>query len=121
VAYVSRQMRAGVLDALSAEHVRAARAKGLPERQVLARHVLRNALVPLVTLAGHLLPMMVGGSIVVEAVFDVPGMGLYAYESLLAREYDAVLGCVLCSALMTLAGFLASDVLLAAVDPRVRL
>jgi peptide/nickel transport system permease protein len=121
VAYVSRQMRAGMLDALAAEHVRAARAKGLPERAVLRRHVLRNALLPLVALVGHLLPMMVGGSIVVETVFDVPGMGLYAYESLLSREYDAVLGCVLCSALMTLAGFLLSDVLLAAVDPRVRL
>jgi peptide/nickel transport system permease protein len=121
LAYISRQMRAGVLDALAADFVRAARAKGLAERQVVRRHVLPNSLLPLSTLVGQVLPLMVGGSILVETVFDIPGMGRYAYESLLNREYDAVMGTVLCSALMTLAGFLVSDVLYALVDPRVRL
>ncbi len=121
LAYVSRQMRAGVLDSIGADYVRTARAKGVPERAVITRHVLRNSLLPLITLAGQLLPMMVGGSILVETIFDLPGMGRYAFEALGNREYDAVMGTVLCSAVMTLLGLLLSDLLYAAVDPRVRL
>jgi peptide/nickel transport system permease protein len=121
LAYLSRQMRVGVLDAIGADYVRAARARGLPERLVVRRHVLRNSLLPLITLVGQVLPVMVGGSILVETVFDLPGMGRYAYEALQNREYDAVMGTVLVSALMTLAGFLVSDLLYAWADPRVRL
>ena len=121
LAYLSRQMRVGVLDAIGADYVRAARARGLPARLVVRRHVLRNSLLPVITLIGHVLPALVGGSILVETVFDLPGMGRYAYEALMNREYDAVMGTVLVSAVMTLIGLLISDVLYAVVDPRVRL
>ena len=120
LAYLSRQMRVGVIDAIRSDYVRTARAKGLSRERVLGVHVLRNSLLPVVTLLGQVLPLMVGGSILVETVFDVPGMGLYAYEMLQAREYDAVMGTVLLSAVLTLAGFLLSDVLYALVDPRIR-
>ncbi len=121
LAYLSRQMRAGMIEVVSSDFVRTARAKGLPERTVVLKHALRNSIVPLVTLFGSVLPALVGGSIVVETIFDVPGMGLYVYESLLRREYDAVLGAVLMGAVTTVAGVLLSDVLLAWVDPRVRI
>jgi peptide/nickel transport system permease protein len=113
-------MRVGVLDAIRSDYVRTARAKGLSRRRVIGVHVLRNSLLPVITLLGQVLPLMVGGSILVETVFDVPGMGRYAYEMLQAREYDAVMGTVLLSAVLTLAGFLLSDVLYALVDPRIR-
>jgi len=120
LAYLSRQMRVGVVDAIRSDYVRTARAKGLSRRRIVGVHVLRNSLLPVITLLGQVLPLMVGGSILVETVFDVPGMGLYAYEMLQAREYDAVMGTVLLSAIMTLVGFLLSDVLYALVDPRIR-
>jgi peptide/nickel transport system permease protein len=120
LAYLSRQMRIGVVDTIREDYVRTARAKGLSERRLIGVHVLRNSLIPVLTLLGHVLPLMVGGSILVETVFDVPGMGLYAYDALQNREYDAVMGTVLLSALMTLVGFLLSDVLYALVDPRIR-
>ncbi len=120
LAYLSRQMRVGVVDTIREDYVRTARAKGLGERRVIGVHVLRNSLIPVLTLLGQVLPLMVGGSILVEAVFDVPGMGLYAYQALQNREYDAVMGTVLLSAMMTLVGFLLSDVLYAVVDPRIR-
>jgi peptide/nickel transport system permease protein len=120
LAYLSRQMRVGVVDTIRADYVRTARAKGLAERRVIGVHVLRNSLIPVLTLLGQVLPLMVGGSILVEVVFDVPGMGLYAYDALQNREYDAVMGTVLLSAVMTLVGFLLSDVLYALVDPRIR-
>ena len=120
LAYISRQMRVSMLEALGSDYVRTARAKGLPERTVVLKHALRNSLIPVTTLLGHVLPALVGGSIVVEAVFDVPGIGLYAYEGLLHREYDVVMACVLLSALMTVLGFLMSDLLYAWIDPRIR-
>jgi len=120
LAYLSRQMRAGMLEAIGQDYVRTARAKGLSERAVILKHALRNSLIPVLTLFGQVLPLLVGGSIVVETVFDLPGMGKYAYDGLVNREYDVVLGTVLVSALMTLVGFLVSDVLYALVDPRIR-
>lgn len=120
LAYVSRHMRSAVLECACADYVLAARAKGLAERVVVARHVVRNSLLPILTLAGSILPWLVGGSVAVETVFDIPGMGKYAIDSLHNREYDAVAGCVLISGAMTALGFLVSDVLYARVDPRIR-
>jgi peptide/nickel transport system permease protein len=120
LAYVSRQMRSAVLDTVRLDYVRAARAKGLGERAVVMRHVVRNSLLPVLTLVGQVLPFLVGGSVVVETIFDLPGIGKYAYDSLLQREYDAVTGCVLVSAVMTIAGFAVSDLLYAWADPRIR-
>jgi peptide/nickel transport system permease protein len=120
LAYVSRQMRTAVLETVRQDYVRAARAKGIPERVVILRHVVRNSLLPQITLVGQVLPAIVGGSVIVETVFQIPGMGKYAYDSLLAREYDAVTGCVLVAAVMTLAGLFLADLLYAWVDPRIR-
>ena len=120
LAYVSRQMRSSLLETLQQDYVRTARAKGLPERRVVLRHALRNALIPVATLFGKTLPVLVGGSILVETVFDLPGVGKYAYEGLLQREYNVVAACVLLSALMTVAGYLLSDLLYAWIDPRIR-
>jgi peptide/nickel transport system permease protein len=120
MAYVSRQMRTGMLEAIGADYVRMARAKGLSESAVVLKHALRNSLIPVITLLGQVLPVLVGGSVLVETVFDIPGLGKYAFDGLAHREYDVVMGTVLISAVMTLAGFLLSDVLYALVDPRIR-
>lgn len=120
LAYVSRQMRTAVLETVRLDYVRAARAKGLSERAVVMRHVLRNSLLPILTLVGQVLPWLVGGSVLVESIFELPGIGKYAYDSLLHREYDAVAGCVLVSAVVTLLGLALSDLLYAWADPRIR-
>lgn len=120
LAYLSRQMRAGMLANVGADYVRTARAKGLSERAIVLRHLLPNSALPLFTVMGQILPALVGGSILVETIFDLPGMGRYAFEGLAAREYNVVMGTVLLSAVMTLIGFLISDLLCALVDPRIR-
>ena len=91
-----------------------------PERTVIGKHALRNSMLPLVTLFASVLPALVGGSIVVETVFDLPGMGLYVFESMMRREYNAILGAVLFGAITTVVGLILSDVLYAALDPRIR-
>ncbi len=121
LAYLSRQVRSGMLEVIGAEYVRTARAKGLPEFNVISKHAFRNSLLPLITLFGAVLPSLVGGSIVVETIFDIPGMGLYVYESLLRREYNAIMAAVLIGAVMTVVGMLTSDLLYAWLDPRIRL
>lgn len=120
LAYLSRQMRSSMLDALSSDYVRAARARGLDERRVLRAHALRNAVLPLVTLAAGALPFVVGGSVVVETIFALPGIGSYAFDGLMARDYNVVMATTTLSAALTLLGVLASDLARYALDPRVR-
>lgn len=120
LAYLSRQMRAGLLDALPSTYVLAARAKGLSAEQALVRHALPNAALPILTLAASVLPALVGGSIVVESIFDLPGVGRYAYEGLVYRDYNVVLATATLSAAMTLAGLFAVDLAYAWIDPRIR-
>ncbi len=120
LASLARQMRSGMLETLNEDFVRTARAKGLSERVVLYRHALRNSLLPMVTLLGLLLPGVVGGSVIVEGVFGIPGMGQLALESLLHRDQPMVMGITTLVALFTLASLLVSDVLYAVVDPRLR-
>lgn len=120
LAFLARQTRAALLEVLEQDFVRAARARGLAERDVFLRHVLRNALVPLVTLVGVLLPALLGGSVVVETLFGIPGIGQYAYEALLARDLNAILGVTTVSAAITLLSILAADLACAALDPRLR-
>jgi peptide/nickel transport system permease protein len=120
-AYLSRQMRAGLLATLSADYVRTARAKGLPERLVIARHALRNAWLPIATLLASVFPALVGGAVIVETIFDLPGMGRYAYEGLAQRDYFVVMATTFVGGVMTCAGILVSDLLAAALDPRIRL
>jgi peptide/nickel transport system permease protein len=120
LAYLSRQMRSGLLEVIQADYVRTARAKGLPERRVIYVHALRNALIPMVTLVATILPVLIGGSIIVEVVFDLPGMGKYAYEGLLRRDFHVVMATTLLTGVMTQLGILASDLLYTWVDPRIQ-
>jgi peptide/nickel transport system permease protein len=120
LAYLSRQMRVGVVDSITQDYVRTARAKGLSEKSVIGKHVLRNSMIPIITVFASILPILIGGSIVVESVFDIPGMGLYAYEGLQNREYNVIMACTLAVAVMTMLGILLSDILYALVDPRIR-
>lgn len=120
LAYLSRQMRVGMLETIRQDYVRTARAKGLSETAVVLRHALRNALIPVITVFATILPVLIGGSVVVEYLFNIPGMGLYAYEGLQNRDYNVVMATTTLSAVMTLAGFLLSDLLYSVVDPRIR-
>jgi peptide/nickel transport system permease protein len=120
LAYLSRQVRGGVLATLREDFVRTARGKGLSERNVLVRHALRNALLPLITLFGAVLPALVAGSIVVETVFGIEGVGRYAWEGMLQRDTNIVLATTVVSALATMSGILLADLLYAAADPRIR-
>lgn len=120
LAYVSRHVRAGVLANLRADFVRTARAKGLAERDVLTRHALRNALLPLITLLGSVLPALVAGSIVVETVFGIEGVGRYVFEGVLARDANVVLATTVVSAVATMLGILVADVAYTLADPRIR-
>jgi peptide/nickel transport system permease protein len=119
-AYLSRQMRAGLLEALATDYVRTARAKGLSERLVVLKHALPNALLPVATLFAGVVPALIGGSVVVETLFDLPGMGRYAYEGLEQRDWFIVLGTTTLAGFATCLGVLFSDLLTAALDPRIR-
>jgi peptide/nickel transport system permease protein len=115
-----RFQRGAMIDALNQPYIRTARAKGLPERIVLYRHALRNALIPIVTLLGLSLPALVGGAYFVEYVFSVPGMGYLGLNAVFQRDYPTVMGITLISAVFVIAGNLLADVAYALVDPRVR-
>jgi peptide/nickel transport system permease protein len=119
LAYLSRQMRVGMIETIRLDYIRTARAKGLAERTVVLKHALRNALIPVITVFATILPVLIGGSVIVELVFNIPGMGLYAYEALQQRDYNVVMATTTISALMTLLGFLLSDILYVLVDPRI--
>ncbi len=114
-----RIMRASMLDVLNLDFVRTARAKGLNETTVVVRHVMRNALLPMVTLIGLQAGTMLGGSVVVESVFALPGLGRLAYESVVQRDLNTLLGIVFVSALLVIAVNFVVDVLYAVLDPRI--
>jgi peptide/nickel transport system permease protein len=114
-----RIMRASMLEVLSLDFVRAARAKGLTEGAVIAHHALPNALLPMVTLLGLQAGTMLGGSVVVESVFALPGLGQLAYESVVQRDLNMLLGIVFVSALLVIAVNFAVDMLYARLDPRI--
>jgi peptide/nickel transport system permease protein len=121
VGFYSRVLRANMLDAMGEDYVRTARAKGLSERRVMTRHVLRNSLVPIVTLFGLDFGALLGGAIVVEGIFDIDGIGLYAYESLINRELPAIMAITLFGAFFVVLFNALVDIGYAYLDPRVRL
>ena len=121
VAIWSRYMRSSVLDVIEQDFVRTARAKGLAPGAVLRRHVVRNALLPMITLAGLQLPSLLSGALVTETVFTWPGMGRLFLDSLGYRDYPVVMGLLMFSALLVLIGNLIADILVAVADPRIRL
>jgi peptide/nickel transport system permease protein len=119
LAYLSRQMRVGMIDVIKSDYIRTARAKGLSEKVVVLKHAGRNSLIPVITLFASILPLLIGGSLIVEVVFDIPGMGRYAFEGLIQRDYGIIMATTTFSALMTLVGILLSDIAYALVDPRI--
>jgi peptide/nickel transport system permease protein len=121
LAYLSRLTRAGMLEVIREDYVRTARAKGLSERAVIFKHAFRNALLPLITILAFLLPSMFGGSVIIETIFSVPGMGQLGFEAVLSRDYPVIMAITAISALLTLIGLLISDILYAALDPRIKL
>src|SRR6185503_1458121 len=121
IAYLSRYVRSQMLEVANSDYVRTARAKGLPEDDVLYRHALRNGLLPFVTMLGLLIPGLIGGSVIFETIFAWPGIGRLGYEAILARDYPVVIALNFVAAVLTLVGTLLSDLLYMVVDPRIRL
>ncbi len=121
VAIWSRYMRTATLDVINQEFVKTARAKGLTERRVLMKHIVGNALLPMITLAGVQLPSILSGALVTETVFTWPGMGRLFLDSLGYNDYPVVMGLLMFSAILVLLGNLIADIVVATVDPRIRL
>jgi peptide/nickel transport system permease protein len=120
MAGISRYQRTAMLEILPSDFIRTARAKGLPERQIIWRHALRTALTPMVTMLGLLLPALLGGALFVEKVFSWPGMGLLAANAIGARDYDLVTATVVVGSIMVVIGNVCADLLHVALDPRIR-
>ncbi len=121
IAIWSRFMRTATLDVISQEFVKTARAKGVSERRVIMKHVVGNALLPMITLAGVQLPSILTGALVTETVFTWPGMGRLFLDSLGYSDYPVVMGLLMFSAILTIIGNLIADIVVALVDPRIRL
>ena len=121
IAVISRFIRSSVIHELSQNYVRTARAKGLSESVVLRRHVLRNALLPVITILGLSVPGLLGGSVLFESIFSLPGMGRLFYASIFTRDYPVIMGILVLGAVMTLLGNLLADMAYAASDPRIKL
>ncbi|MCF6101339.1 ABC transporter permease [Mesorhizobium muleiense] len=121
VAIWSRYMRSATLDAIGQDFVKTARAKGLSERRVIMKHVVGNALLPMITLAGVQLPSILTGALVTETVFTWPGMGRLFLDSLGYSDYPVVMGLLMFSAILVILGNLIADIAVAIVDPRIRL
>jgi peptide/nickel transport system permease protein len=119
-ALIARYQRSAVLDVLHDDFVRTARAKGLDERRILLRHVLRNALLPIITILGLMLPVLLGGSVFVEKIFAWPGMGYITVNAIATRDYPLVTAAMIIGAVLVVAGNLLADLLYAVVDPRLR-
>ncbi len=120
LAYLTRQVRNAMVHELKQDYVRAAWAKGLNQKQVIWRHAFRNALFPLITLFGAVLPAAIAGSVAIEVIFNIPGMGRLTYTSILAQDWPVVYGVLFLAAILTLAGSLIADLLYSRADPRVR-
>ncbi|MFC5650185.1 ABC transporter permease [Paenibacillus solisilvae] len=121
LASYSKYARSSMLEVLNQDYIRTARAKGLKESRVIFRHALRNALIPIITILGLDLPILVGGAVLTESVFNWPGMGRLFVEMAVAREYSVLMSITLIVSLLVVIGNLVADILYAIVDPRVQL
>ncbi len=120
LAGLSRYARNSMLEVLGEEYIISARARGIPERKVVFRHALKNALLPVVTIIGLSVPGLIGGSVIFESIFGIAGMGQLFYQSVMSRDYPVVMGILVIGAVLTLIGNLISDISYALVDPRIR-
>lgn len=120
LAALSRYMRTGLLEVIQSDYIRTARAKGLPESVVIGKHALRNGLLPIITLLAGLLPAVLGGSVIIEYIFGIPGIGQWTIDSIYQRDYNVIMGVQLLSTVLVLLGLLLTDIGYALVDPRIR-
>lgn len=121
IAVLSRYMRTSTLDVLNQDYIRTAQAKGLPNRQVWFVHATRNALIPIATILGPAIPNLLSGAVITETIFSWPGLGRLSFESVIQQDYPMVMAVVLLSGVITILGYLLSDILYALIDPRIRL
>jgi peptide/nickel transport system permease protein len=119
LAFLSRQARGGMLTVLNQDYIRTARAKGLPESTVIWKHAFKNGLLPIITLFASIFPFLIGGTVVIEVVFSIPGMGKLAYEAATSKDVPTLITIVMFSSTLTLIGYLVADILYAVVDPRI--
>jgi peptide/nickel transport system permease protein len=119
LASISRFSRVSMLEVLGQDFLRTARAKGMPERVVILRHALRNALIPIITIFALELPVLIGGAVIIESIFTLPGMGQLMLQSLESRDNPTIMGITVFAAIVTLFGYLAADILYMVVDPRI--
>jgi peptide/nickel transport system permease protein len=121
VAAYSRYQRSSALDVFAQEYIKVVRAKGLPERLVLARHLVRNASLPMITLIGLSIPFLLAGNLLIESAFNINGLGLLFFNSLGNEDYSVLIGYTLIGAVLTVLGNLVADIALTVADPRIRL
>jgi peptide/nickel transport system permease protein len=120
LAGLSRYARSSMLEVLTQDYITTARAKGVSERVVIFKHAFKNALLPVITLLGFSLPALIGGGVIFETIFGIPGMGQLFYQGVMGRDYPLVMGILVIGALLTLLGNLLADILYAFADPRIR-
>ena len=118
-AFLSRIMRVSVIDVFGQDYIRTARAKGLGESKVVMKHALRNSLLPIITVFANIFPLAVGGSIIIETIFTIPGLGFEIYSSILNSDYPMIIAVFTIIGFLTMIGYLISDILYAVVDPRI--
>jgi peptide/nickel transport system permease protein len=121
LAVISRYQRTAMLEVIRQDYIRTARAKGLGERAVIFRHALRNSLLPVITLMGLQFPYLISGSVIIERIFNIPGMGMLTFDAFLNRDYPVIIAVAVLSAVLTLLGLILSDLAYALVDPRIQL
>lgn len=120
-AFLSRTMRVSMLEVLGQDYIRTAHAKGLTTNSIIWKHALRNALFPVITVFGSVFPAVIGGSVILESIFSIPGMGSETINAIQANNYPMIIAILTITSVMTLIGFLISDILYALVDPRISL
>jgi peptide/nickel transport system permease protein len=119
-ATISRYARAGLIETVRQDYIRTSRAYGFSERVVIFKYALRNSLIPIITLLGTLIPAMIGGSVIIEYIFSIPGMGRLFFDSINSRDYPMVMGIFAVTSVLTMVGLILSDILYAITDPRIK-
>jgi peptide/nickel transport system permease protein len=117
--FLSRIMRVGMIDIMNHDFIRTARAKGLDEKTVVLKHALRNSLLPIITVFANIFPVAIGGSVIIEVIFSLPGMGLETFNAVLNYDYPMIVAIFSISGFLTIVGYLIADILYAVVDPRI--
>lgn len=120
LAGLSRYMRSSMLEIIRQDYILTARAKGLPERTVIYKHAMRNALLPVITILGLSIPGLIGGSVIFESIFSIPGLGKLFYDGIMMRDYNLIMGSLTIGAVLTLLGNLIADIAYSVADPRIR-